>query len=169
MRIGENTFLDGGFASNNPTMETVREALSLTGEAKEAIGLVLSIGTGRRPPPASTNIGATFIHSLQRSVDESLSSERTHEVTEFYASQSFTYKRFDVPDGLGYIKLDDWITKKKHNITLERIVEATGDYLQRPSVQAEIEETARILVENRRKRSRTPRWRSFCLGEGGQN
>ena len=165
IRIGKSTFLDGGFASNNPTMETVREIWSLRGEAKETIGLVLSIGTGFRPLPASTNIGATFIRSLrllQKLVNDS---ERTHKVTKFYASQSFTYERFNIQDGLGNIKLDDWKTKKNRNITLEQIDAVTTAYLQQPSIQAEIKETAKILVENRRKRSQTSRWRSFCLGE----
>lgn len=172
MRIGENTFLDGGMGSSNPTMEIVKEFLSLSGEAKEAIGLVLSIGTGSLPLPASTNIGPTYIRSVQRLVqrfvNETLSSERTHEVTQFYASKSFTYKRFNVQEGLGNIKMDDWETKKNRNITLEQIEAATTLYLRQPSIQAEIEETAEILVQNRRKRSQTSRWRSFCLGEEGQ-
>lgn len=165
MRIGENTFLDGGVWSNNPTMETVIESLSLSGEVKEANGLVLSIGTGSRPLPVSTKIGPAFIRSFRRSVNET---GRTEEVMEFWASKLFTYKRFNVQKGLGDIKLDEWKTKKNRNITLDQIDAATTDYLQQPSIQAELKETAKILVENRRKRSQTPRWRSFCLGEEGQ-
>ena len=168
MTIGEKTFLDGSLASNNPTMETVKEICSLSGKAKEAIGLVLSIGTGIQPLPASTNIGPAFIRSLQRLVNKTLNSEHTHEVTKFYAYQSFTYKRFNVQEGLGNIKLDDWKPKKNRNITLDQISAATTLYLQQPSIKAEITETAKILVENRRKRSQTSRWRSFCLGEEGQ-
>ena len=48
MKIGEFEFRDGGIGANNPSFVAYHEVLMMHNDNREAIGLILSIGTGAR-------------------------------------------------------------------------------------------------------------------------
>ena len=167
LQIGQDNFLSYALASSNPTMEIMREIRSL-GESRDAIGLVLSIGTGHRPIPAFKTTRFAYLSAIRPlKLMLEMDGDHAHHVAIIYSENLFTYKRFDIGELPEEIKPDEWKTKKNNrDLTLERLEEATASYVQAPLVQREIRDTAKMLVENRCRRSKvTSRWKSFCQGE----
>ena len=134
----------------------------MSDRTKVSIGFVLSIGTGEMEIQLSARAASTLSRFFN--FQFALRSERTHLAMD-HAARNFSYHRFNVQSGMGGIKLDEWKKSKSRNLTIEKITAITRKYLQLPLVQTEIRNIAKTLVENRQKRSRSSRWKSFVLGK----
>ena len=140
------------------------EIAQMNKQSTKTAGFVLSIGTGKQGKYLTSGKTSTIGRAMQfRRLARTwaIDSDRTHKTVDHYArGRGFGYKRLDVESGFDDIKLDEITASGK-------IIAVTTAYLQRPEVQAEIREIARILVENRQKRSRASRskWELFCLGK----
>ena len=109
--------------------------------------------------------------------------------------EAFEYARLTVTTdfGLGWMKLDEWKRKassrkrardaqptarefkhdreysrekrSKHHDTVEFLETRTRLYLSQDGVQNQLQRLARLLVENRRQRSKTWKWEHFATGD----
>jgi predicted acylesterase/phospholipase RssA len=173
--INNRKFGDGGFGTNNPAWEVIWEVTQMTGKTSDLgnIALMVSIGTGMSPLSKFGQglLGkyyAYFRAAKKLAVDSENVHDRMMTVTGGKDGK-VPYYRFNVRDGLGEMKLDEWKAPKKwrrrkENLTLKCIREKTDDYLQLREVQDDLEKLAKILVENRRKRCKTAIWDMVCLG-----
>ena len=181
MRIGDCVFWDGGVGANNPRFLAFKEFLMMQNENRDAIGLILSIGTGARAENDEKK-GSRWFAKVRRTgktvnevlvdtndADELLSSERRGSP----GVKGIPYTRLNVLEGLGEIKLDDWVTVG-NKTTKEIIRKKTEDYIkngevlglkgQMAKVSTVLDEIAQMLVDNRRVRSKTSRWERVALG-----
>lgn len=161
-KIADAKFTDGGF-DNHQLDQFARQEILNNEHLLPAC--IISIGTGTSP-----NRNFPQISSLRDHL------RKTHQRTEpksvklpsIQAQQKFTYFRFNVSDGLGDVKFDEWKAPKGGRAgTLETIALATNEYLRQESVQEELEKLAMELVRCRRKRvwSDAQRWDRFAYGD----
>ena len=165
--IDDKTFLDGGLGSNNPSLEAYNEVRDIHSQNSESkyvstaspIALFISIGSGLK----STKQRPTGFPKAYRSLIYLLRSVATDtEEREMLMRRSavhgqFPYFRFNVDKGVGEIKTDEWRRPKKgrdlsSSETLQRIKEATKEYLGSKDVQQDLEDCARLLISLRRLR-----------------
>jgi len=184
-------FKDGGIRENNPAGAAWSEFVSLYGvqrrDGKETEpGLLLSVGTGRPNeendgfasawPGPFGSIGITKKAAEKFAVFKNVlikytEGERQHQaMVRLAKGEHHWYKRLNVSEGLGTMKLDNWEkgawpTKESDSVpggkTLSRMEELTTDYLTRPydprfetyaAPKVMVEQTAKKLVKMRRAR-----------------
>jgi hypothetical protein len=175
VEIGEATFVDGGFgAANSPTQYVFQEVRQMSGNNEHAIAMTVSIGTGQ--PRDGLNInGHQFLSKLgaylRWTTHVITDSEVTHRAMDLFHSTSARqgkYHRLNVDSGLEDVKLGEWKEAWSATgvqcVTLDKIGEATRDYLNKPEVQSRLRVIAEILVESRRARSESPEWINFATG-----
>ena len=158
-----------GFGCNNPSLEAYNEVMFMNSERDDAVALLLSVGTGRsRISRYGTGKRASIYAYFKAAKKLASDSEGTHENMSAFSrrGEGFPYYRFNVPDGLSEIKLDD--AKRS---TLRRMREETEKYIElgvmddgRTLVRDHLEEVATKLVESRRERAETPQWEMIALG-----
>lgn len=177
MKINLIEYVDGGIADNNPSAIAWGEAnsmhrhrgLNCSGE-DDGIGILVSIGTGRSAPMNVFSdgnlfhqIGRIFSVAMQKLTDP----EKVHEHMRLHCRH--VYHRFNVRKGLENMKLDECkISKDGHPKTLERIGNATADYIKgrnsdetKNMVHEDLKRVARILVQHRRGRCAPDHGRRF--------
>ena len=167
VNIDDKVFLDGGLGSNNPSLEAYNEVLDihrLNLESKyvstaSPIALFISIGSGlksaRQRPTGFLKEYRSLI-SLLKSVPTD-TEEREILMRKSAVHGQFPYFRFNVDKGVGEIKIDEWRRPKKgrdvsSSETLQRIKDATNQYLERKDTQQDLEDCARLLISLRRLR-----------------
>lgn len=168
MKINDDVFIDGSFESHNPAVAAYHEVEAINREGETRIALVLSIGTGGKHSTPQNTKSAIFRHSdsfkymIRRG---KTSTENGHHTMDILAARrGFAYHRLNVDTGLEGMQEDDW----KSSIQFGSIVPqypiegATLEYLGKPEVQRELDELARNLVHQRRRRSQTHEWELFC-------
>jgi hypothetical protein len=172
MEIDGYKFLDGGFGCNNPSQEAYIEVRSMHNENIKALGLLLSLGTGESKESRFAGKWAR-LYQYFRAAKKLASDSRTVHMGMLTHSENgarFPYYRFDVKEGLGEMKLDEW--HKAHNgkpSTRDYIREMTEKYLNgnfdaQYTVNQKLEVVAETLVGARRRRASTPRWEMVALG-----
>jgi len=134
----------------------------MSGNDPLSIKLLVSIGTGEstisrfEDGPFKKALG--YINAARKLASDS---EETHKTMEQIKRQwSVPYHRFNVPVkfGLGKMKLDEF----KHN-TLENIERDTTKYCS--TIGDELRRVATVLVENRRRRSKSAMWPLVSTGK----
>ena len=166
MTIGDIDFVDGALGCNNPTVEAFHEVMQMHNGNREAVHLLLSIGTGQSE---ITRIGrgrvGRMLQAGKAAVGVLTGTEETHRtMTEIAAAiESLTYRRFNVPKalGVGQMRMDVW-----NDTVRQRIEEQTTRYLDGPHENQKGSQTeddrlrdiAKMLVKARRDRAATRRW-----------
>lgn len=153
VKIEGRLFVDGGLGCNNPSLELYQEIKFLYGRAANA--LILSIGTGIKTPPS---IFGNNINIVSYALKMATDSEKTHETMKTLSdTDRFSYRRLNVQEGLGHIKLGAYQE-------LSKIKEVTDAYLSKEDVIKQLREVAALLVKNRRDRieHNEARWEDFC-------
>ena len=160
IRLHDYRFFDAAIDLNNPTLEAINEVNWLS-KAHDSIDLVLSLGTGSsRGRISKARPGSASFHTELNDI-----SERVHEeVRRDSQKEGFLYYRLDVQQGLRDVKIDGWKPKVTGELTLNRLQEATEQYLNNEQVQAQIRECAAALVKARTRRAQTMRWESYATG-----
>ena len=172
---GSITFKDGGFGSNNPSLEVYNDVIEKHGGTRErSMGPFISIGTGVSPVERFSRKKGPFGHIYNAIANFKGAAQVTsmtlgvHKLMEGYSmsgnKECFPYFRFDGGTRLKEIAMDEWKstrltrltghTKTAGGITLENIYVATAAYLQEPKVQQDLADCARILVRRRQLRMR---------------
>ncbi|KAL6716037.1 hypothetical protein ACLMJK_006999 [Lecanora helva] len=210
--IGHECFLDGGFGTNNPSMEALKELQGLTkkitrmealakhllssvgpgsGERSLRMGsvfpifgsnimsatttsrigiqgppkditkyLFISVGSGSGERSVKTGsilplFGKRLVSAAKALLTDTQSVHKDMAVIS--ERQNITYFRFNVEHGLDELSLDRWIVKKnrgtKEFSTRDYIKKVTEEYLNRPDVQRQIRQCARVLVSRRHRHS----------------
>lgn len=135
---------------------------------KEAVQLLLSLGTGRNlEPDRHQGSGwGMYLSYVNAAAKWATQSQATHENVTWLTQGVADYYRLNVKEGLGKMKLDEWKVKEGHK-TLEFIRAKTWTYLNSPAAKKKIPAVAKQLVKIRRARSSQvdgDRWERFCHG-----
>ena len=150
-------FVDGGFGTNNPTLEAFREATWSDDDMPSNL-MIISIGSGvgkhlSRFGGSKSKYGLLlkYIESAIRMVSDT---ERVHQETLMISRErNMKYFRFNVDTGLEDISLDSWNIRKEDGKrifeTIIRIQSETMKYLQRQDVREELRRCAKALVDRR--------------------
>ncbi|OCK84953.1 FabD/lysophospholipase-like protein [Lepidopterella palustris CBS 459.81] len=159
--IDKKKFRDGSIWMANPSMELYREVHSMHPDHPSPIYCLLSIGCGKqkrsRYLPNISMRAASLYNWEQQQVDDVLTARKSQ-------GEDFDYVRFLGPADLADPKPSDWRQDGTRRKTVERIRISTARYCDNPGVSAQIDATARQLVQYRRQRARTAHWERFALG-----
>ena len=139
---GELRFVDGGTGAQNPVRQLWMEAQSLWGSngLDENIRCVISIGTG---VPSVKKFGVNIIeifHTLKRISTESETTARQFHQEHSNLDENSRYFRFNVPDGMAEIGLEDLSE-------ISTIVASTDYYLESESTYRQVKICAKLLSE----------------------
>ena len=171
-------FMDGGFGSNNPSVEAYRDVVFKHGSMH--MGPFISIGTGttqvNRFGKGSNNLSAVLA-ILKAAFKLPSRTTNAHENMVDRADEDgeerFPYFRFDGGSALGKVDLDEWETHRLTRVTekngdpgsktLEKIDAAVKLYLKNKEVQKNLAKCAKLLVDRRRLRARdASRWDRYA-------
>lgn len=181
VKIQNRKYGDGGFGTNNPVCELYWEAIQMHGNDASSISLLISIGTGQSEVSRLADGAFRKFYAYFKAAKKLASdSEGMHDNFLRIKPEDLQYSRLNVPNehGLGDMKLDEWkkqgglkFTKtcvrrrKESDSTLSKIKYITDSYCKQPTVKAELEKVAEILVNHRRARCRDSRlWELFSTG-----
>lgn len=177
--IEGDEYSDGGTMANNPTIEALREIRRLHTKCSK---LFASFGTGKAVKE-STFMKQTKNHPhilralnragkvLGRARGALVDCQNIHEAIEELLKNSTggpDYRRFNVEDGLGKMKLNEWKSARDDEkggkcSTLRYIQICTERELAKQSVQEELKALATQLVKLRRSRAiDEDRWERFA-------
>ena len=119
--IEDFKYIDGGFGTNNPCRELIREVREMNNSNSDCIKCVISVGTGLKSSQhVSTSSKlkniltvnfAKYFEYIHFSTQLATQSEGTHaDVSQLRSDlrDCFDYERFNVDEGLGEMKLDEW-------------------------------------------------------------
>jgi hypothetical protein len=171
--INGNLFVDGGFGANNPTHHAFFEIVH-THNDYDVVALTVSIGTGESGEMSRFGSGIfgrwwAFVNFAKKWASDSYLVHRNMEL-HTNMGEKYAYKRFNVSEGLGEMKLDEWKNKnwaqrpRSKNKTLAHIQLVTTAYLDQPDVKQKLRDTARILISNRQIRSADEKWDAVASG-----
>ena len=170
--VNELRFKDGGFGSNNPSLEVYYDIIDHHGGLERNMGPFVSIGTG---VSMFTLFSETAGHlcdlksNIQAALKTPTLTANTHRHMQKQSVRNnrevFPYFRFNGGPKLGSIKLDEWETRKQESnperrpdkakaTTLEKISNAMKVYLNKREIDMSLRECARLLVQRRRLRAR---------------
>lgn len=171
--INGNVYMDGGIRNNNPSYSILREARDFhrlrpwaERHAPDAngrgpvVGVIVSIGTGRSAPLSMFSRGNILqrIHAIGKYAVRNLTDpEVTHQQMADHTNDlGIPYFRFNVETGLENMKMDEM-----RSDTIQRIQDATRDYLQLDETKKQLRRCANYLVAHRRGRCRTDVERAY--------
>jgi hypothetical protein len=157
-----NIFIDAGFSPiNNPAEEAYHEVTT----SNHPIGTFVSVGTARRVPYRA---GRGFGTKVKGGLEALGDTEDVHTRMNKEASSEetgFSYFRFNEPNALPDVNLDEWIPKSSGMKTLEKMKVTFNAWAMQPAIQADFQKCAQELVRRRRLRTAdASRWERFALG-----
>jgi hypothetical protein len=156
------TFIDAGFSPvNNPAEEAYHEVTT----SNQPIGTFVSVGTARRMPYRSgRGFGTKVKGGLEALGDtEDVHTRMLKEASS--AERGFSYFRFNQPNALSDVDLDEWMPRSSGRRTLEKMDATFNAWAMQPGVQVDFQRCALELVRRRRLRAAdASRWESFALG-----
>jgi hypothetical protein len=167
---GEIPFIDGGFGTNNPSHEILKDIKRKLKAPNEVFEVFASFGTGISGENLQGRL-SSLNRMLQEMKKEMTDVLRAHQAMENDSGihnvdgyRSFKYFRFDGGEELGQIPMDEWSGRRRGQLglssrptgvdTLESMDRAVRDFLKRSKVRQDMEELAKILVRRRRFRTR---------------
>jgi len=180
--IGDEEYCDGGAGANNPTRIAIDEVDHLH---KNRLRIAASFGTGKPVKKSMFRRGGNQLHlgpaidhahglfktataaltDCEKTHDEILSRSRQLEGS----NSHFEYFRFNVEEGLGKMKLNEWKSRRDDGeggecTTIEYLRKYTDIELGKPEVQAKLRSLANQLVRQRRIRARLhpAHWERFA-------
>lgn len=172
-------FKDGGFGCNNPSEEAFHDVREAHGGLTKNIGPFVSIGTGvgkfklfSKKPGNLRDVCANAKAASKTPTLTTLTHKSMLYLAEFDKEKRFPYYRFDGGEVLGAIALDEWKSHSSRTAngsrgkgakTLGAIYKAIQKHLQQDSVQEDLEDVAKLLVQRRRLRAEdASRWERFA-------
>ena len=134
-------WVDGGMSRNNPIFEAIAELRNEPTFKSRDIGCVVSIGTG---VPVVKGVPSHLLGLLAKAVSMMTDSEQiADDFAKGEAGQRLTnlnaYFRFNVPQGMQHLKLDDWKET-------ERMKALTNDYLSKVENGGKVQRCAASLL-----------------------
>jgi hypothetical protein len=164
--INDREYRDGAIGANNPAEEALNEVMQMHEQPPK---IIVSIGTGdKEHQPKSKNPKKTGIikdwHNVAKLLTQiaTESAKTASSVEEKCNTMDILHWRWSPPNGVGDIKLDEWLPRESGSTTKARILDLTAKYLSQPKVHKRLWECARWLVLQRRLRARTERWEVFA-------
>jgi hypothetical protein len=167
MEIDGERYIDGGFGYNDPSLSICDEitAKDQLNHAESPIALVLTLGTGIRPKftagRARGKLGR-FRLLVRHGKRMSTGTQGVEKQMERDARQlRFRFVKWNGGETVGRLSMDD--CKKEHFALMENGI---LHYMAQESVQIQLRDVARRLVELRRARCAedgTGRWERFAL------
>ena len=118
-------YIDGGFGANNPCMEIFDEVRRMNNHSNACTKIILSIGTGISNKESRFNgTGlARFINYWNFARKWATDSQVTHDqMIRARSVFGFTYFRFNVEEGLGQMKLDEWHARGPMRIKIGNLI-----------------------------------------------
>ena len=109
-------YLDGGFGANNPGHEVYREVQRMNNNSANAIGVLVSIGTGLNDTSGRITDGiglSRYLNYVNFMKKWATDAEKTHDYLTELIGNKFPYYRLNVDRGIGNMKLDEWKTRGK--------------------------------------------------------
>jgi hypothetical protein len=162
MEIENKVFVDGALGYNNPTWLGHREVeQNHEQDVGDAGGRhyenIISIGTGRARPArlvGPPGIGR-YLNFLRHTTKLVSDPDNINYLLDVLSGMPHVfYKRFNVPQGLGHISLDEFRTCKSRDrpneiafLTLDDIREKTTTYLERHESRTDVRETAQRIFD----------------------
>lgn len=151
MQLEDRVFLDGGFGTNNPTQEAVRDLESLyngilndTCVVSVGSGLASECGSPKHPSKIPWIRSIEAILAITRQiVTQTESTNRT--VSDFLEHSHVSYFRFNV-EGIGDTRIDNWRL-------LEHISKSTNQHLSTDATRDTLDRCAKVLTQNFRAQS----------------
>jgi hypothetical protein len=173
-QVGEDLFVDGGFGANNPTVYAYYEVIHLHDDY-DVVALTVSIGTGQSGSMSRFGEGIfgkywAFVNFAKKWASNSVNVHIDMQNTTKQGKEP-PYRRFNVVEGLGDMKMDEWKNKnwarrpRAENKTIAHIRKVTRMYLNQERTRQDLEYVADLLVANRRVRSSSSRWALVASGE----
>ncbi|MCJ1373627.1 hypothetical protein MMC20_004855 [Loxospora ochrophaea] len=185
IKFDDRKFLDGGLGANNPGMIALKEVDQMHASSPVKPEILVSIGTGMKKEKKKTGKRKrareeiySFVHAdtgrrkqflkkyfelAKYAKDFTTNPQGIADNVKFGANKCGTqHERFDVEEGLGSIKLDDWRPPRGGDTTLEQIRKHTRVYLDLERTQTALQNCAITLVHLRRHRATTERWEKFA-------
>jgi hypothetical protein len=156
-----NTFIDAGFSPvNNPAEEAYHEVIT----SNHPIGTFVSVGTARKVPYRS---GRGFATKVKGGLEALGDTEDVHSrmMKESSAVDTgFSYFRFNEPNALPDVDLDEWLPRSSGKRTIEKMNATFNKWAMEPAIQADFQKCAQELVRRRRLRTAdASRWERFAL------
>ena len=164
MILGQSSFVDGGFGTNNPAFMALKEIQAVHKAQPRRISsakpFVISIGSGMISPmsrPTSSHKLRLILAAKSLLTD----TDRVHrDMLVIAETRGIDYFRFEVDSGLEDVSIDTWEVKKingeKVLITMQKIADATAKYLMRADIVAQLHECAHLLVKRCSSKSKLP-------------
>lgn len=155
---------DGGFgAANNPSKEMLDE-LHWQLPKNMGVGTFVSIGTARSPEePRGSRLQRIIMDSIQRLGDP----EQIHQHMErVKKDRNISYHRFNQPNGVVGVKMDDWKPRPTGEDTIKAIKAAFDGFAGDTEIVKDLRQCAKELVDARRSRVEKDmvKWKRFALG-----
>ncbi|CAH0002207.1 unnamed protein product, partial [Clonostachys byssicola] len=129
--IGEQAYVDGATAQNNPVEEVFREGRLIWDDFDSRVESLVSIGTGVRDPGPFGDDILHIVQSLAKAATQTEITEKRFYESHFDYGLKDAYFRFSVTNGMKGVKLD----------SIERLADiesATQAYLEESRVQRDI-------------------------------
>ena len=172
-------YSDGGFGYNNPSnigcYEICRKEGGEFREGYHPIDILVSIGTGRQrsrrervarriPSLADVKLVKAFLDLRHRAKREATDVKKAHSRTA-EKMRDKAYYRWDLPEEIGKMKLDEWKTDPSIGRSTKRRMEhEILMYIGQEDVSKALNECATNLVRLRRERIRDERrWKRFTF------
>ena len=139
---GGEGWCDGGLQQNNPINVALREASRHDEFMERKLGCVLSIGTGVSAVSAvSTNLAVFLKQSIEMMTDsETIANNFAMSSDGQELSESKRYFRFNVPQGLQDLEMDEWRE-------IEKMKAMTTSYLGKAATDEAVTACALCLLE----------------------
>lgn len=163
-------FIDGGFGTNNPSHEILRDIKRKRKAPNEVIDVFASFGTGISDEKLEGRLSSLsrIVKEMTKEITNVLPAHKAMEDDSGIHSEDghrkFHYFRFDGGEGLGRVPMDEWSGRRKSQLrisgratgedTLRTMNEAVKQYLRDEKVKKDLKNLARILVRRRRLRTR---------------
>ena len=129
MKIDGLEYLDGGFGTNNPSIEIYDEVRKMNNNSDKCAKIVLSIGTGKNKKLSRfTRNGSglpryfNYINFARKAASESEKPHADMLRKHTHSQHKFHYVRLNVEDGLDVMKLDEWRARGRIRIMIGRSI-----------------------------------------------
>ena len=164
-KIDGLAYLDGGFGANNPGQEIDREVRRMNNNSVNAIGILISIGTGLDDDAGRIidKIGLPrYLNYLKFMKKCATDAEKTHEYLLDLTKYRTSYHRLNVEKGIGCMKLDEWKTRgklrRKVGAAIGRLRKSQGKAQEQPRQEQERTEGMDSSSSLASDDSRIPEW-----------
>lgn len=171
--------MDGGFGTNNPSHEILRDIKRKRKAPNEIIEVFASFGTGVSDEHLEGKLTSVLrmVEEMKKEITNVLPAHRAMEddsgIHDEDGHKRFRYFRFDGGKALGEVDMDEWSGRRRSQMrlrsrptgeeTLSAMDIAVKKFLKGDDAKKNLDELALILVRRRRLRTRdTQAWERYA-------